>query len=108
MLMDLVVPLYAGDALSAWITWILYLRTCGYMHITEAEGVSAPLDFVPSYLESMADVNVLKRAYKLAQEAAWRMPHFYREPPMLHPVFTLGSAAAIVEHAEGPVSAWQG
>jgi alcohol oxidase len=52
----------------------------------------------------MADVNVLKRAYKLAREAARRMPHFRGEPPMLHPVFAPGSAAAIVEHAEGPVA----
>jgi len=86
------------------ITVMLYPLARGYAHITDAEDVSAPLDFVPGYLESMADVNVLKRAYRLAREAARRMPHFRGEPPMLHPVFAPGSVAAIIEHAEGPVA----
>lgn len=38
------------------------------------------------------------------REIARRMPHFRGEPAPLHPAFAPDSAAAIVEHAEGPVA----
>ncbi|KAH9055340.1 GMC oxidoreductase-domain-containing protein, partial [Lactarius vividus] len=53
----------------------------GHVHITHADDVSAPADFVPGYLESSR-----------------RMPHFRGEPPALHPAFAPGGPAA------GPVS----
>ncbi|KAI0294579.1 alcohol oxidase [Russula brevipes] len=76
----------------------------GHVHITHGEDVSEPLDFVPGYLESMADVKPLIWGYKFAREIARRMPYFRGEPPELHPAFASGSEAAIVAHAEGPVA----
>ncbi|KAI0265986.1 alcohol oxidase-like protein [Gloeopeniophorella convolvens] len=58
-------------------------------------------DFVPNYLESLADVHLLVWSYKFIREIARRMPHFRGEPPVLHPKFPAGSAAAVVPHAEG-------
>ena len=52
----------------------------------------------------MADVKPLMWGYKIAREIARRMPHFRGEPAPLHPAFSPDSAAAIVEHAEGPVA----
>jgi alcohol oxidase len=51
----------------------------------------------------MADIAPLMWAYKFAREIARRMPHFRGEPPAFHPPFVSGGAAAIVEHAEGPI-----
>ena len=42
--------------------------------------------------------------YKFSREIARRMPHFRGEPAALHPAFPPGSAAAVVEHAEGPIA----
>jgi alcohol oxidase len=52
----------------------------------------------------MADVAPLMWAYKFAREIALRLPHFRGEPPALHPAFASGGTAAIIEHADGPVS----
>jgi alcohol oxidase len=52
----------------------------------------------------MADVKPLMWGYKFVREIARRMPHFRGEPAALHPAFAPDSAAAIVEHAEGPVA----
>ncbi|KAH9174549.1 alcohol oxidase-like protein [Lactarius sanguifluus] len=76
----------------------------GHVHITHANDVSAPTDFVPGYLESKADVQPLMWGYKFMREIARRMPHFRGEPPMRHPAFTPSGPAAVVAHAEGPVS----
>ncbi|KAH9987565.1 alcohol oxidase-like protein [Russula vinacea] len=76
----------------------------GHVHITHGEDVSAPVDFVPGYLESMADVKTLTWAYKYSREIARRMPYFRGEPPAVHPPFAPDSAAAIVPHAEGPIA----
>jgi hypothetical protein len=51
----------------------------------------------------MADIAPLMWAYKFAREIARRMPHFRGEPPAFHPAFSLGGAAAIIEHAEGAI-----
>jgi len=51
----------------------------------------------------MADVKPLMWAYKFVREVARRMPHFRGEPAALHPPFAPDSAAAVVEHAEGPI-----
>ncbi|KAH9971399.1 alcohol oxidase-like protein [Lactifluus volemus] len=75
----------------------------GHVHITHGENVSAPLNFVPGYLESMADVKPLTWSYKFAREIARRMQHFRGEPPAFHPAFPSGSPASIVEKAEGPI-----
>ncbi|KAI0247173.1 alcohol oxidase-like protein [Lactifluus subvellereus] len=66
--------------------------------------VSAPIDFVPGYLESMADVKPLMWGYKFVREIARRMPHFRGEPAAMHPAFNPSGTAAIVEHAEGPIA----
>ncbi|KAH9978294.1 alcohol oxidase [Russula compacta] len=76
----------------------------GHVHITHGEDVSAPLDFVPGYLESMADVKLLTWGYKFTREIARRMPIFRGEPPALHPAFAPGGPAQVVAHAEGPVA----
>ncbi|KAH8988755.1 alcohol oxidase-like protein [Lactarius hatsudake] len=75
----------------------------GRVHVTHADDVSAPPDFVPNYLESKADVRPLTWAYKFTREIARRMPHFRGEPPVLHPAFDTGRPASVVAHAEGPV-----
>ncbi|KAH9017282.1 alcohol oxidase-like protein [Lactarius hengduanensis] len=84
----------------------------GHVHITHADDVSAPTDFVPGYFESphefflfirKADVQPLTWGYKFMREVARRMPHFRGEPPVLHPKFAPGRPASIVAHAEGPV-----
>ncbi|KAH9017281.1 alcohol oxidase-like protein [Lactarius hengduanensis] len=75
----------------------------GRVHVTHADDVSAPPDFVPNYLESQADVRPLTWAYKFTREIARRMPHFRGEPPVLHPAFDTGRPASVVAHAEGPV-----
>ncbi|KAI9453456.1 alcohol oxidase-like protein [Lactarius psammicola] len=76
----------------------------GHVHITHADDVSAPADFVPGYFESKADVQPLMWGYKFTREIARRMPHFRGEPPVLHPEFAPGWPASVVAHAEGPVS----
>ncbi|KAI9447383.1 alcohol oxidase-like protein [Lactarius indigo] len=75
----------------------------GRVHITHADDVSAPPDFVPNFFESKADVRPLTWAYKFTREIARRMPHFRGEPPVLHPKFAPGGPASIVAHSEGPV-----
>ena len=52
----------------------------------------------------MADVKLLVWAYKISREIARRMPHFRGEPAALHPMFSTGGPASVVEHAEGPVA----
>ncbi|KAF8262162.1 alcohol oxidase [Lactarius quietus] len=75
----------------------------GHAHITHADDVSAPLDFVPGTFQSKADIQPLKWGYKFAREIARRMPHFRGETPTRHPAFAPGGPASIVAHAEGPV-----
>ncbi|KAH9987561.1 GMC oxidoreductase-domain-containing protein [Russula vinacea] len=76
----------------------------GHVHITHGEDVSAPVDFVPGYLESMADVRTLTWGDKFSREIARRMPYFRGEPPARHPAFAPDSAAATIERAEGPIA----
>lgn len=52
----------------------------------------------------MADVKPLMWGYKFVREIGRRMPHFRGEPAALHPAFSPDGAAAVVEHADGPVS----
>jgi alcohol oxidase len=92
------------------------------VHITHADDVAAPTDFVPGYFESfvpfslspspiqfnfsftsIADVRPLTWGYKFQREIARRMPHFRGEPPKLHPAFAPGGPAAVIAHAEGPI-----
>ncbi|KAH9046735.1 alcohol oxidase-like protein [Lactarius hengduanensis] len=75
----------------------------GHVHIMHADDVSAPVDFVPGFFESKADVKPLTWGYKFAREIARRMPHFRGEPPVLHPPFAPGGPASIIAHAEGPI-----
>ncbi|KAH9055344.1 alcohol oxidase-like protein [Lactarius vividus] len=81
----------------------------GHVHITHADDVSAPVDFVPGFFESSrpfpsnADVRPLTWVYKFMREIARRMPHFRGEPPMLHPKFAPGGPASVIAHADGPV-----
>jgi alcohol oxidase len=48
-------------------------------------------------------MKTLTWCYKFTREIARRMPHFRGEPPVAHPPFAPGSAAAVVPHAEGPI-----
>ncbi|KAN0140567.1 hypothetical protein V8E53_001776 [Lactarius tabidus] len=75
----------------------------GYVHITHADDVAAPPDFVPGYFESIADVRPLTWGYKFQREIARRMPHFRGEPPVVHPAFAPGGPASVIAHAEGPI-----
>ncbi|KAI9432495.1 alcohol oxidase-like protein [Lactarius indigo] len=75
----------------------------GHVHIMHADDVSSPVDFVPGFFESKADVQPLTWGYKFAREIARRMPHFRGEPPMLHPKFAPGGPASIIAHADGPL-----
>ncbi|KAH9046726.1 alcohol oxidase-like protein [Lactarius hengduanensis] len=75
----------------------------GHVHITHADDVSAPIDFVPGFFGSKADVQPLTWVYKFMREIARRMPHFRGEPPMLHPKFAPSGPASVIAHAEGPV-----
>ena len=52
----------------------------------------------------MADVKILTWGYKFSREIARRMPYFRGEPPVRHPAFAPGGSAAIIPHAEGPIS----
>jgi alcohol oxidase len=52
----------------------------------------------------MADVKTLTWAYKFTREIARRMPYFRGEPATLHPAFAPGSPAAVIPHAEGPIT----
>ena len=52
----------------------------------------------------MADVKLLMWAYKFSREIARRIPHFRGEPTALHPMFSPGGSASVVEHTEGPVA----
>ncbi|KAF8262167.1 alcohol oxidase-like protein [Lactarius quietus] len=86
-------------------TYTEYPLARGHAHITHADDVSAPLDFVPGSLSRpKADMQPLKWGYKFAREIARRMPHFRGEPPAHHPDFAPGVPASIVAHAEGPVA----
>ncbi|KAF8262158.1 alcohol oxidase-like protein [Lactarius quietus] len=75
----------------------------GHVHITHSDDVAAPLDFVPGYFESKADLQPLVWGYKYAREIARRMPHFRGEPAELHPTFASGRPASVLSRAEGPV-----
>ncbi|KAF8262154.1 hypothetical protein EI94DRAFT_731781 [Lactarius quietus] len=75
----------------------------GHVHVTHADDVSAPTDFVSGYFESEADVRPLTWGYKFTREIARRMPHFRGEPPVLHPAFPPGGPASVIAHADGPV-----
>ncbi|KAN0140561.1 GMC oxidoreductase domain containing protein, partial [Lactarius tabidus] len=75
----------------------------GHVHITHADDVSAPTDFVPGYLESKADVQPLMWGYKFLCEIGRRMPHCRGELSTLHPTFAPGGSASLVENTEGPV-----
>ncbi|KAH8989706.1 hypothetical protein EDB92DRAFT_1947153 [Lactarius akahatsu] len=99
-----ILPRSLDENTSPWVQFTEYPIARGHVHITHADDVSAPADFVPGYLESKADVQPLTWGYKFMREIARRMPHFRGEPPVLHPSFTPSGPAAIVAHAEGPVS----
>ena len=53
---------------------------------------------------SMADVLPLVWGYKFSREIARRMDGFRGEVKGLHPTFAEGSAAALLEKAEGPIA----
>ncbi|VDC02039.1 unnamed protein product [Peniophora sp. CBMAI 1063] len=80
-----------------------YPAARGHVHATHKDDVSAPTDFRPGFLESMADVRPLIWGYKFSREIARRMEGFRGEVKGLHPTFAEGSPAALIEKAEGPV-----
>ena len=94
----------------------------GFVHITHADDVSAPPDFVPGYFKScaplpslsifqphsdsitsIADVRPLMWGYKFQREITHRMPHFRGEPPVLHAAFPPGGLVSVIKHANGPI-----
>ncbi|KAH9053397.1 alcohol oxidase-like protein [Lactarius vividus] len=96
----------------------------GHVHITHADDVSAPVDFVPGFFElsspsppappsndiqpshylilftRKADVQPLTWGYKFSREIARRMPHFRGEPPELHPPFAPGLGTCAMKPRE--------
>ncbi|KAF8150062.1 GMC oxidoreductase-domain-containing protein [Crassisporium funariophilum] len=75
----------------------------GRLHITSGSDAYSPLDFAPGFLDDIADVAILRWAYKRAREVARRMKHYRGELEPGHPKFPQGSKAA-VGPAKGPVA----
>jgi alcohol oxidase len=84
-------------------TYTEYPLARGHVHITHADDVSAPTDFVQGCFESKADIQLLIFGYKFTREIARRMPHFRGEPLGVHPAFPPGGPASVIEKAGGPV-----
>jgi alcohol oxidase len=64
-----------------------------------------PIDFDVGWLKDPGDVDVKKHiwAYKVSREIWRRMSIFRGELAATHPRFPAGSAAAVVEKADGPL-----
>ncbi|TFL03300.1 hypothetical protein BDV98DRAFT_563991 [Pterulicium gracile] len=82
--------------------FVEYPISVGHAHITSSEDPHAPLDFHPAFLESPADLALLRFAYKKAREWSRRIRLFRGEHAAGHPFFPPNSSARIVASKEGP------
>ncbi|KAF9004051.1 GMC oxidoreductase-domain-containing protein [Cyathus striatus] len=79
-----------------------YPVASGHVHITSGLDAYGRLNFKPGYLEDMADVVVLRWAYKKGREIARRMNAYRGELDLGHPEFPTESEA-VPKPADGPV-----
>lgn len=88
--------------------WTAYPYSRGSIHIT-GPNISDPIDFDVGYLADPNAVDVKKHiwAYKLQREMFRRMNIFRGELAASHPRFPDGSAAAVIEKADGPVGDYE-
>ncbi|KAI0742831.1 alcohol oxidase-like protein [Daedaleopsis nitida] len=103
------VALYVRDQSKATaeksfsIAWFpMHPASVGYLHITSADNVEAPLDFHPGYLDRPEDMALHKWGYKLSREYARRMPSYRGEVVEGHPTFS-SSSGALACARDGPV-----
>jgi len=82
--------------------YVGYPNAVGFVRITSGTDAYAPLDFHPGYLESPADLALLRWGYKKGREILRRMKSYRGEYAWGHPKFPAGSAAE-AKYAEGPV-----
>ncbi|KAF8728294.1 hypothetical protein AX14_006823, partial [Amanita brunnescens Koide BX004] len=82
---------------------IAYPVATGFVRITSGTDAYAPLDFHPGFLDSPADLAVLRWGYKKNREIARRMKLYRGEYPSRHPKFPAGSAAE-AKYSEAPVA----
>jgi alcohol oxidase len=85
--------------------WTGYPFSRGHIHITGKTIADRP-DFETGWLQDSDNNDVKKHiwAYKLSREMWRRMPIFRGELATTHPRFPAGSAAAVVEVADGPIA----
>ncbi|KAF8343468.1 GMC oxidoreductase-domain-containing protein, partial [Amanita rubescens] len=82
--------------------FVTYPVSVGFVRITSGTDAYAPLDFHPGYLESSADLAVMRWGYKKCREILRRMKSYRGEYSPVHPKFPAGSAAE-TKCSEGPV-----
>jgi len=81
-----------------------YPVSTGRVHIKSGLDAYAPLDFEPGYLNDLADLGVLRWAYKKGREISRRMASYRGEFEPGHPRYPEGSQAAC-KASTGPVDA---
>ncbi|OSX62585.1 hypothetical protein POSPLADRAFT_1169270 [Postia placenta MAD-698-R-SB12] len=86
---------YSTIAYAIW-----YSSAVGYLHITDANDVDAPLDFDPITINGKEDIAAMRWAYKHGRELARRMGLHRGEFDGGHPAYPEGSAAAVRPSAE--------
>ncbi|KAF8338387.1 GMC oxidoreductase-domain-containing protein [Amanita rubescens] len=82
--------------------YVGYPDSVGFVRITSGTDAYAPLDFHPGFLESPADLALLRWGYKKGREILRRMKSYRGENASAHPKFLAGSAAE-AKYLEGPV-----
>ncbi|EPS98838.1 hypothetical protein FOMPIDRAFT_156775 [Fomitopsis schrenkii] len=83
--------------------YLEYPESIGYVHITSADDVTAPLDFDPKYMSKPSDVAVMRWGYKHGRELARRMASYRGEYADGHPAFPAGSQA-VCSASAGPTA----
>lgn len=86
-------------------TYTAYPYSRGHMHITGPKHDS-PLDFDVGYFSDAHDIDMKKQlwAYKKQREIMRRTSYYRGELALGHPKFPAGSAAAVVENLDGPLT----
>ncbi|CCM05912.1 uncharacterized protein FIBRA_08150 [Fibroporia radiculosa] len=82
---------------------IEYPGSRGYIHVTSADDIDAPMDFDCKFLTSPDDVAILRWGYKFSREIARRMPLYRGEFVAGHPQFSEGSQA-VCHSDESPIA----
>ncbi|KAF8703963.1 hypothetical protein AX14_014082 [Amanita brunnescens Koide BX004] len=101
--MPLSVPEGPTKKFFSQVYFITYPVATGFVRITSATDAYAPLDFHPGFLDSPADLAVLRWGYKKSREIARRMKLYQGEYSTRHPKFPAGSKAE-AKYSEGPVA----